>query len=95
MDGGGGGGHVRAQLACLKTPQQFLVGATQPLLLVALLLHVHLQVGILLGELPEKEGETGKKSKHEYRELVLHSLQKAGVRNFQLQSRSYNRCALR
>lgn len=52
MDGGGAGGHARAQLACLKTPQQFLIGAAQTLLLVALLLHIHLQVGILLRELP-------------------------------------------
>lgn len=55
MDGGGAGGHARAQLACLKTPEQFLVGATQPLLLVALLLHVHLQVGVLLRELSNEE----------------------------------------
>lgn len=55
MDGGGAGGHARAQLACLKTPQQFLISATQPLLLVAFLLHVHLQVGVLLRELSEQE----------------------------------------
>lgn len=48
MDGGGAGGHPWAQLARLKTPQQFLIGATQALLLIALLLHVHLQVGVLL-----------------------------------------------
>ncbi len=54
MDGGGAGRHARAQLARLKTPQQFLISATQPLLLVALFLHVHLQVSILLRELPEK-----------------------------------------
>lgn len=56
MDGGGAGGHARAQLARLETPQQLLIVATQPLLLVALLLHVHLQVGILLGELSGEEG---------------------------------------
>lgn len=55
MDGGRGGRHARAQLARLKTPQQFLISATQPLLLVALLLHVHLQVGIFLRELSEEE----------------------------------------
>lgn len=55
MDGGGAGGHARAELPRLKTPQQFFIGATQPLLLVALLLHVHLQVCILLRELSEEE----------------------------------------
>lgn len=55
MEGGGAGGHVRAQFACLKTPQQLLVVATQTFLLVALLLHVHLQVSIILRELPEEE----------------------------------------
>lgn len=55
MEGGGAGGYTRTQLACLKTPQQFLVIATQPLLLVALLLHVDLQVGVMFGELPEQE----------------------------------------
>ena len=70
MDGGRAGGHARAQLACLKTPQQFLIGAAQPLLLVALLLHVHLQVGILLRELPDRDTQ---KSKHKYHVLVLHS----------------------
>lgn len=73
MEGGGAGGHARAQLARLKTPQQFLISATQPLLLVALLLHVHLQVGILLRELPEKkEGQ----SKHKSHVPVLHSFQR-------------------
>lgn len=48
MDGGAGGRHARTQLARLQAPQQLLVGATQALLLVALLLHVHLQVGVLL-----------------------------------------------
>ena len=57
MDRGGAGGHARAQLARLKAPQQLLVGATQTLLLVALLLHVHLKVGVLLGELSEEEDE--------------------------------------
>ena len=67
MDGGGAGGHARAQLACLKTPQQFLIGAAQPFLLVALLLHVYLQVGILLRELPNRDMQ---KLKHEYHVLV-------------------------
>lgn len=57
MEGGGAGGHPRAQIARLETPQQLLVGATQTLLLVALLLHVHLQVGVLLRELSEGEGQ--------------------------------------
>lgn len=48
MDRGGAGGHPWAQFARLKTPQQFLISATQALLLIALLLHVHLQVGIFL-----------------------------------------------
>lgn len=48
VDGGGAGGHAGAQLARLEAPQQLLVGAAQTLLLVALLLHVHLQVGVLL-----------------------------------------------
>lgn len=52
MEGGGARGHPGAELARLEAPQQLLVGATQPLLLVALLLHVHLQVGVLLRELP-------------------------------------------
>lgn len=52
MEGGGARGHSGAELARLEAPQQLLVGATQPLLLVALLLHVHLQVGVLLRELP-------------------------------------------
>lgn len=57
VEGGGAGGHPRAELARLEAPQQLLVGATQPLLLVALLLHVHLQVGVLLRELPcQREG---------------------------------------
>lgn len=56
VEGGGAGGHPRAQIARLETPQQLLVGATQALLLVALLLHVHLQVGVLLRELPKGEG---------------------------------------
>lgn len=60
MDRGGAGGHARAQLAGLKTPQQFLVSATQTLLLVALLHHVHLQVGIILRELPEEDEAQGK-----------------------------------
>lgn len=55
VDGGGRGGHVGAQLAGLEAPQQLLVGAAQTLLLLALLLHVNLQVGVLLGQLPEKE----------------------------------------
>lgn len=58
MDWGGAGGHVRTQLASLQPPQQLLVGATEALLLVALLLHVHLQVSILLRELPEEETRT-------------------------------------
>lgn len=64
MDGGGAGGHPRAQLARLETPQQFLISATQTLLLVALLLHVHLQVGVLLRELPEKEEGRREKSQN-------------------------------
>lgn len=48
MDGGGTGGHPRTQLARLEAPEQFFVGATQTLLLVALFLHIHLQVGVLL-----------------------------------------------
>lgn len=52
---GGSGGHVGAQLACLEAPQQLLVGATQTLLLFALLLHVNLQVGVLFSELPEEK----------------------------------------
>lgn len=55
VDGGGAGGHVWTQLACLQTPQQLFVGATQTLLLFALHLHVHLQVGVLFRELPEVE----------------------------------------
>jgi len=52
VDGGGAWGHVGAELARLETPQELLVGATQALLLLALLLHVHLQVGVLLRQLP-------------------------------------------
>lgn len=55
MDGGGTGGHPRTQLARLEAPEQFLVGATQSFLLFALFLHIHLQVGVLLRELPEEE----------------------------------------
>lgn len=55
MDGGGTGGHPRTQLARLKAPEQFFVGAAQALLLIALLLHIHLQVGVLLRELPDQE----------------------------------------
>lgn len=55
MDGGGAGGHPRTQLARLEAPEQFFVGAAQALLLIALLLHVHLQVGVLLRELPDQE----------------------------------------
>lgn len=55
MDGGGTGGHPRTQLACLEAPEQFFVGATQTFLLVALFLHIHLQVGVLLWELPDQE----------------------------------------
>lgn len=53
VDGGGGGGHAGAQLARLEAPQQLLVGPAQALLLVALLLYVHLEVGVLLRQLPE------------------------------------------
>lgn len=62
VEGGGAGGHPGAELARLEAPQQLLVGATQPLLLVALLLHVHLQVGVLLRELPFLEGGVKGKS---------------------------------
>ena len=55
-----GRGAVRTQLACLETPQQFFIGATQPLLLIALLLNIHLQVGVFFRELPEEEKETKK-----------------------------------
>lgn len=48
MDGRRAGRHARAQLSGLKTPEQFLISATQTLLLVALLLHVHVQVGVFL-----------------------------------------------
>lgn len=60
MVGGGSGRHPRTQLARLEAPQQFFVGATQTFLLVALFLHVHLQVGVLLRELPG--GEKAQKS---------------------------------
>lgn len=52
MEWGGTGGHPGTQVARLEAPKQFFVGATQAFLLVALLLHVHLQVGVLLRELP-------------------------------------------
>lgn len=55
MDRGGAGRHSRAQLACLKAPQQFLIGATQTLLLIAFLLHVHLQVSIVFRELSRED----------------------------------------
>lgn len=47
VDGRGAGGHTRTQLARLKAPQQLLVVATQPLLLVAFLFHVDLQAGVI------------------------------------------------
>ena len=47
VDGGGAQGHVGAELPRLEAPQELLVGATQALLLLALLLHMHLQVGVL------------------------------------------------
>lgn len=57
VDGGCAGGHPGAQLACLEAPHQLLVCAAEALLLVALLLHVHLQVGVLLRQLPGEEEE--------------------------------------
>lgn len=69
---GGRWGHVGAELACLETPQQLLVGATQTLLLFALLLHVNLQVGVLLCELPGGGGGGGKyENKYENNQLVV------------------------
>ena len=47
VDGGGAWGHVGAEFPRLETPQELLISATQALLLLALLLHMHLQVGIL------------------------------------------------
>lgn len=58
MHGGARGGHVGAQFARLQAPHQLLIGAAQPLLLVGLLLHVLVQVGVLLRQLPG--GEDGK-----------------------------------
>lgn len=67
MDGGGTGGHPRTQIACLEAPKQFFVSATQTFLLIALLLHVHLQVGVLLRELPDRETPRKKTIKHTHR----------------------------
>lgn len=64
MDGGGTGGHPRTQIACLEAPKQFFVSATQTFLLITLFLHIHLQVGVLLRELPDKEKPTNKAMKH-------------------------------
>lgn len=61
MDGGGSGGHPRTQIARLEAPKQFFVSATQTFLLIALFLHIHLQVGVLLRELPDK-GESRNKT---------------------------------
>lgn len=70
MDGGGTGGHPRTQFACLQAPKQFFVSATQTFLLIALFLHIHLQVGVLLRELPDKEKPRTKTIKHKH---TLHS----------------------
>lgn len=64
MDGGGTGGHPRTQLACLEAPKQFFVSATQTFFLIALFLHIHLQVGVLLRELPDKENRRHKTINH-------------------------------
>ena len=55
VERGARGGHAGAQVPRLQAPEQLLIVAAQALLLIGLLLHVFMQVGILLRQLPGGE----------------------------------------